>query len=242
VKEFLRKAVREAKQNSSWLSPHEEYERSIEEFLDRILADEAFSTGLREFQKKLADCGVNNGLSQVLLKVASPGVPDFYQGSELWQLSLVDPDNRRPVDYQRRIGMLEDLKRRETIDRIALIRELSAHPASDEMKLFVTCKLLVARRGGKELFLRGDYIPLHARGACAEHVCAFARALPQENRWAIAIAPRWTSGGIDWADTELLPPASAPPEWQDALTGLIHSTWQVSELLREIPVALLLNT
>jgi (1->4)-alpha-D-glucan 1-alpha-D-glucosylmutase len=241
VKEFLVKALREAKQNSSWLTPHEEYERSVQEFLDRILADENFRGGFKRFQQKLAACGARTGLSQVLLKVASPGVPDFYQGSELWQLSLVDPDNRRPVDYQRRIAMLEELKRRETLDRMALIRELASDPVRDEMKLYVTYKLLVARRSNQDIFLHGDYVPLAARGCCSERVCAFARVLPREGRWAIAVAPRWTAGLTDWADTELVPPESAPTEWQDALTGLIHSTWRVGELLKEIPVGLLLN-
>ncbi len=242
VKEFLVKALREAKQNSSWLTPHEEYERSVQEFVDRILADEGFLNGFTGFQHKLAACGARTGLSQVLLKVASPGVPDFYQGSELWQLSLVDPDNRRPVDYQRRIAMLEELKRRETVDRMTLVRELASEPVRDEAKLYVTYKLLVTRRSNQDLFLHGDYVPLTARGACAERICAFARVLPREGRWAIAVAPRWTVGLTDWADTELVPPEAAPEEWQDALTGLIHSTWRVGELLKETPVSLLLNT
>jgi (1->4)-alpha-D-glucan 1-alpha-D-glucosylmutase len=246
VKEFLVKALREAKQNSSWITPQEEYERSVQEFLDRVLADERFLNNFLEFQNKLAQAGARNGLSQVLLKIACPGVPDFYQGSELWQLSLVDPDNRRPVDYRHRIAMLDELKRRETIDHIALVRELAADPLRDEIKLFITYKLLVARRANQELFLHGDYIPIEARGACADRVCAFARALPKEGRWAIAIAPRWTAGLDDWSDTELVPPEIAPPQsdlaWQDALTGLTPATWSIGGLLREMPVALLVNT
>lgn len=246
VKEFLVKALREAKQNSSWITPHEEYERSVQEFLDRILGDERFLNNFLEFQNKLAQSGARNGLSQVLLKIACPGVPDFYQGSELWQLSLVDPDNRRPVDYQHRIAMLDELKRRETLDRMALVRELASDPLRDEIKLFITYKLLVARRTNQELFLYGDYIPIEARGACAERVCAFARVLPAEGRWAIAVAPRWTAGLHDWADTQLVPPDGAPPQlnltWQDALTGLTPATWRVGGLLREMPVALLVNT
>jgi (1->4)-alpha-D-glucan 1-alpha-D-glucosylmutase len=241
VKEFLIKALREAKQNSSWLQSHEEYETSVQEFLDRILADESFMSGFLEFHKTLARCGVRNGLSQVLLKISSPGIPDFYQGSELWQFSLVDPDNRRPVDYPRRIAMLDELKRRETVDRMGLIRELASGPERDEMKLYVTYRLLVTRRANQELFLRGDYIPLEARGAFAGHVCAFARALPGEGRWAIALAPRWTAGLDGWQDTELVPPQAASSQWQDALTGLFPTSWQVGDLLKEMPVALLMN-
>ncbi|MBV8904002.1 MAG: malto-oligosyltrehalose synthase, partial [Acidobacteriia bacterium] len=241
VKEFLVKALREGKQNSSWLQPHQEYERSAQEFVERLLGDASFMDDFRAFQNTLARCGICNSFGQVLLKIASPGVPDFYQGCELWQLSLVDPDNRRSVDYQRRTAMLDELKRRETLDRVALIRELAGEPWRDEMKLFVTWKLLASRRSHQELFLRGDYIPLAVRGASASRVCAFARALPQESRWAVAVAPRWSSGLSDWEDTEIVLPESAPAQWHDAITGLIPPSWLVGDLLREFPVGLWLN-
>ena len=119
IDEFLSKALREAKQNSSWIDPREEYEKAVKEFAARLLADEdRFLPDFHEFQSDLARRGARNSLSQLLLKIAAPGVPDFYQGSELWQFSLVDPDNRRPVDYKRRIAMLESLRRRETEDRL----------------------------------------------------------------------------------------------------------------------------
>ena len=241
MKEFVLKALREAKQNSSWIAPQEEYERAVEEFVARLLAGEPpFLPDFRQFQEVLARAGARNGLSQVLLKIASPGVPDFYQGSEFWQLTLVDPDNRRPVDYRRRIAALDALRRREAEDRISLIRELAADPRRDEIKMYVTHKALEFRRANKELFARGEYLPLLARGACAAHVCAFARKW--EDRWAVAVAPRWTTRLGDWDDTEILAPAGAPVEWEDALTALIPGSWRIAELFREFPVALLKST
>src|SRR5204863_9749445 len=132
IDEFLVKALREAKQNSSWIAPHEEYEHAVQEFVARILADEdCFMPDFLRLHTAVARHGARNGLGQVLLKIASPGVPDFYQGTELWHFSLVDPDNRRPVDYKRRTSMLEELRRRDAEDRIALIRDLAADPQRD---------------------------------------------------------------------------------------------------------------
>jgi (1->4)-alpha-D-glucan 1-alpha-D-glucosylmutase len=173
-------------------------------------------------------------------------VPDFYQGSEFWQFSLVDPDNRRPVDYHRRTAMLEELKRREAHDRLALIRELAADPAADAMKLFVTYKLLNARRAQQRLFTCGDYLPLTVHGAHAERVCAFARVLPEEGLWAVAVAPRWPAGIDDWGDTEIAPPHNASDQWkdiqwEDALIGYHAVSLRLGDLLREMPVALLVN-
>jgi (1->4)-alpha-D-glucan 1-alpha-D-glucosylmutase len=241
VKEFLMKALREAKQNSSWLAPHEEYENAVQGFVDRILApDTPFLGDFRDLQETIATAGARNGLSQLLLKITSPGVPDFYQGSEFCQFSLVDPDNRRPVNYAKRAAMLESLRRRESDDRIGLIREMAANPASDQIKLYVTYRALTFRRSNPQLFARGEYLPLEVRGACAGHVCAFARRW--EGRWAITVTPRWTLRLEDWADTVVVAPSDAPSEWQEELTGLIPAGWQVRDLLREFPVALLLGT
>jgi (1->4)-alpha-D-glucan 1-alpha-D-glucosylmutase len=238
LSEFLLKALREAKQNSSWIAPHEEYERAVQSFAEQIMADETrFLPDFLEFQADLARHGARNGLGQLILKIASPGVPDFYQGTELWQFSMVDPDNRRPVDYQRRTEMLDQLRRRDAEDRIGLVRELAADPQRDEMKLWVTSKALGFRKAHRELFARGEYLPLAARGACAAHVVAFARQFGEE--WAVVVAPRWTSRIPEWADTELVMPEGAPPEWVDALTGIIPPSWRLADLLREFPVAFL---
>jgi len=238
IHEFLVKALREAKVNSSWIAPHEEYEQAVNAFVTRILEDgERFVPDLRELHEFVARHGARNGLGQLILKVAAPGAPDFYQGSELWQFSLVDPDNRRPVDYKRRIAMLEDLRRREAEDRIGLIRDLAAHPQQDEMKLFVTVKALEARKQRRELFARGEYVPLAVRGSCARHICAFARR--HEGRWVAVVAPRWTSKVVVWGDTEVVLPEGAPREWTDCLTGLTPASFRAADLLREFPVAML---
>jgi (1->4)-alpha-D-glucan 1-alpha-D-glucosylmutase len=241
VKEFLRKALREAKQNSSWIAPQESYEDAVLEFVDRILAEDSpFRADFRAFQAEIAREGARNGLSQVVLKICSPGVPDFYQGCELWQLTLVDPDNRRPVDYKRRVALLDSLRKREAEDPVALVRALAAGPLLDETKLFVTWKGLELRKANLPLFARGAYVPLEARGACEKHVCAFARRLG--DTWAAVVAPRWTGRLADWGDTELVRPEGAPGEWRDAITGLVPASWRLADLLAEFPVALLVST
>ncbi len=236
VNEFLVKALREAKQNSSWIEPQEEYERAVQQFVERILGTGApFLPDFREFQAVLARYGARNGLGQLLLKIASPGVPDFYQGTELWSFTLVDPDNRRDVDHRRRIALLDVLRRREAEDRAALIRDLAGNLQQDETKLYVMYKALEFRRANQDLFSRGDYLALAARGTFADHVCAFARRLG--NQTAVAVVPRWTSQVEDWADTHLTLPHRGP--WQDVLTGVEARSDRIEDLLREFPVALL---
>jgi (1->4)-alpha-D-glucan 1-alpha-D-glucosylmutase len=240
VNEFLTKALREAKQHSSWMAPHEQYEEAVQQFAARILTDAGrFLPDFLDLQALVARHGIRNGLGQLILKIAAPGVPDFYQGAELWQFALVDPDNRRPVDYKLRAAMLEDLRRRESEDRIAVVRELAASPERDEMKLFMTYRALAFRSSRRDLFARGDYIPLEVRGAGARHVIAFARRL--DRQWAVAVAPRWTVGLTDWSTTELVLPEGAPSQWADAVTGLTPSSLCVADLLSEWPVALLAN-
>ncbi len=238
LREFMVKALREAKQNSSWIEPHEEYEQAVLKFIDAILQpDSRFAPDFAGFRRWLSRAGARNSLGQLLLKIAAPGVPDFYQGTEFWQLSLVDPDNRRPVDYRRRTEVLDALRRRESEDPIGLVRDLAANPLQDEMKLWVTHKALQFRKANRELFARGEYLALAVRGPCARHVCAFARRL--QELWAVVVAPRWSSRIEDWADTELLVPQDAPAGWRDVLTGLIPAGWRLADLMREFPVAML---
>src|SRR5262249_10239656 len=147
------------KLHSSWIAPHEAYEKAVEVFLDRILAgDTPFRADFLEFQRLLARLGAVNSLGQLVMKIGSPGVPDFFQGAELWQLSMVDPDNRRPINYERCRALLEDLRRREADDPGRLVRELAADPLQDEMKLYVTYRALVFRKSERELFARGEYL------------------------------------------------------------------------------------
>jgi (1->4)-alpha-D-glucan 1-alpha-D-glucosylmutase len=129
-----------------------------------------------------------NSLAQTLLKITSPGVPDFYQGTELWDFSLVDPDNRRPVDFAQRALWLEELQQLESKGLVSLLRELVAQPQDGRIKLYVMYKALNYRRAQRDLFTQGTYVPLTASGAGQDHVVAFARHFG--NHWALVAVPR----------------------------------------------------
>lgn len=212
IQAYMEKAIKEAKVNTSWVNPHEDWERAVAAFVAAVLdpmRSERFWGDLLPFQRKLARAGACNSLSQLLLKVVSPGVPDLYQGMELWDFSLVDPDNRRPVDFAERRELLGSLDARLASGRGALARELAAHYQDGQVKLYVTSQLLRLRRRVPELFLEGEYVPLSAQGERALNVIAIARRLGE--RSAIALGPRLVSGMLDrapdlvgeraWADT-----------------------------------------
>lgn len=205
LKGYMLKAVREAREQTDWLSPDTEYEAAIAGFIDYLFqAPEAgrFLADFRRFQRRVAQLGWLNSLSQLVLKATSPGVPDFYQGTELWDFSLVDPDNRRPVDYAMRSAMLDELLRQEERDRLALARRLVRSWSDGRVKLYTTLRLLRTRGGNPALFLEGEYLPLQASGVARGHVCAYARR--HGGTWAVAIAPRLLAA--------LVPPGALPLE------------------------------
>ncbi|MEM0980364.1 MAG: hypothetical protein AAGH78_08830 [Cyanobacteria bacterium P01_H01_bin.58] len=176
VADYVVKAVREAKVHTAWLRPDTDYENGFVEFTRAILtpdADNTFLAKLREFQGRIADYGIYNSLSQALLKLTLPGVPDLYQGNEMWDFSLVDPDNRRPVDYAHRRHELEQLQQAE--DRDWLLQNLLTYRQDGRIKLWVTHQGLAARQQYPDLFLRGDYQPLKVQGKAEESIIAFAR-------------------------------------------------------------------
>ncbi len=189
---FITKAAREAKQSTSWLSPNEAHERALRQFVSRILNSSTawrFLADFRRFQNRIAFHGALNSLSQVLLKIAAPGNPDLYQGTELWDFSMTDPDNRRPVDFQKRAGFLESLHR-PAVERVRLASLL--HNWTDgRIKLFLTTRALEFRRGHTELFQQGDYLPLYASGRMFQHVCAFMRIYKRES--LLVAVPRFTT-------------------------------------------------
>ena len=177
-------------------------------------------------QSRLAYYGALNSLSQLLLKIASPGVPDFYQGTELWDFSLVDPDNRRPVDFTKRVQLLKDLKKRESRSLDALIPELLVHWEDGRIKLYVTYKALNFRREHRGLFLEGEYIPLSGSGARKNNVVAFSRS--KGNQWVLVAVPRLTAkmaapgaplGERVWGESLLKIPPEAPRSWTNIFTG-----------------------
>lgn len=193
IRDYMMKAIREAKVNSSWISPHASYEEAVRSFIDSIMADvpgNKFLKELKPFQEMISSYGMFNSLSQTLLEIASPGVPDFYQGTELWDFSLVDPDNRRPVDYNRRMGQLDELKRSETeIGQRELVRKLISQRGNGKIKLYLIYKALNYRRNNRKLFESGEYLPLEAGGEKSYHVCAFTRRT--EDSALIVIVPRY---------------------------------------------------
>ncbi len=178
------KAAKEAKRRTSWAAPNEAYEQALVEFIRRVAEPERRNPFLDDFlvlQRRIGRIGMVNGLAQTLLKLTSPGVPDIYQGCELWQLALVDPDNRRPVDYERRRRMLRE-------DAARPLPELLRHWDDGAVKLGLLRRVLSLRREAPELFAAGAYQPLQVRGERAGHVVAFARQ--HGERLAIVVAPR----------------------------------------------------
>jgi len=258
LKEYLVKALREAKVHSLWHNPHQEYEQVVLEFVAAILRDDADNEFLPDFldlQGRLAYYGALNSLSQVLLKATVPGVPDFYQGNELWDFSLVDPDNRRPVDFKLRQKLLKELMTREARGDAFLLPELLAQWRDGRLKMFLTHKALQIRRGLSALFLEGDYLPLTVSGPQGDRVVAFARKLDQE--WVLVLAARFYSqltepetlplGERVWGGNFLMLPEDAPGNWRETLTGSLHQSIEtgdgqglpLAEVFRYLPVALL---
>lgn len=225
--EYMLKAVREAKQQTSWTTPNADYESALQAFIAGALADGEFVADLRAFMDELMTPGWVTSLSQTLLKLTAPGVPDIYQGCDLWDLSLVDPDNRRPVDYDLRQRLLSELEGMSPED-------IWARRDEGLPKLWLIRQALEVRRARPQAFgPRGAYEPLSAQGAKAAHVVAFSRGGE-----VIALAPRLVMGlGGDWADTALELPEGS---WRNALTDERFAGGVVSmaDALRRFPVAL----
>ena len=187
---YMLKAAREAKVRTSWASPNMEYEEALTQFIRAALErreGNVFLADFCAFNRRIVRFGLLNGLSQTLLKLAAPGVPDVYQGNELWDFSLVDPDNRRPVDYDLRRQLLEALAHDPAGDSL-LARALADDVADPRCKLLLHLRMLQLRRRDPELFRLGEYLPLKVTGQRAAHLCAFARRL--EGRLAVVLAPR----------------------------------------------------
>lgn len=227
---YMNKALREAKQKTSWTNPDQAYENNLKTLIDNILADRNFVDDLEEFVAFLAPLGWVNSLAQTLLKLTAPGIPDLYQGTELWDLSLVDPDNRRPVDYRLRHQLLQVLKS-------AALEEILRRMGEGLPKLWTICRALALRRAKPALFAPGAaYEPLRAEGSRADHVVAFMRG-----DGAITIVPRLVFKlGSRWEDTTLAVPAG---RWRNHLTGEIiqGARTGLAQLMARFPVCLLVR-
>lgn len=254
--DYVIKAVREAKIHTAWIKPDAEYEDAYIRFLTAILEpspDNLFFQDFLSFQKKIARFGVFNALSQTLLKIAAPGVPDFYQGTEVWDLNLVDPDNRRPVPYDSTMHVfLEQLQRRTAENVGDLISELLAAPQDGKIKLFLIYRALNARREHGDLFRYGTYVPLKAAGPLAHHVVAFARKHP--DGWMLAVIPRFLTyllqeaeaplGEKVWSGTHVVMPSGCPRSWYNVLTDRtvsVGSSFPVGNALEHFPVGLFIS-
>ncbi|MBV8528673.1 MAG: hypothetical protein JOZ75_10185 [Candidatus Dormibacteraeota bacterium] len=231
--EYMRKAVREAKQETSWLDPDAEYEEQMGAFVGEMLGDGEFIAEVDAFLRAMTPAWQIASLSQTLLKCVIPGVPDIYQGCELWDLSLVDPDNRRAVDYGRRAALLHGL---DQLDAMAIMRRRD----SGLPKLHVIREALALRARRPATFGPGSaYLWCDATGAKAEHAVISMRGAPGSGPGVVAVAVRLAHGlGADWQDTSVdLPPG----EWLNVLTGegVTGGTNRLAGLLDRFPVALL---
>ena len=273
ILQYMRKAAREGKTVTSWTRPDPAYEEDLERFVRGLLDGDTpggFRADLRSVVADLDRYGALNGISLAILKYASPGVPDLYQGCELIDRSLVDPDNRRPVDYDERSLVLQDMQALPNRSPEALeaqVGEIASTPSDSRAKLWVIQRLLGMRRGLPALFREGSYQPLEVRGPRARHLIAFLRSYEGRTMVVVAVRlfalldradqasagsrreahrPRLPLGEAGWAGTTLLLPAGfAGAAWSEQLTGARHA-WQGTEvelarLLRTFPGAVLLS-
>jgi (1->4)-alpha-D-glucan 1-alpha-D-glucosylmutase len=253
MKEYIVKAVREAKVHTAWLKPDTDYEDAFISFVEEILSPEDRNAFLREFlpfQRKINHFGILNSLSQTLIKITSPGVPDFYQGTELWDLNLVDPDNRRSVDFERRQAFLREIRARENGNILHLIDELLRTKEDGRVKLFLIYRALKTRNEHIEVFRDGAYIPLEGAGKLKDHIIAFARN--HEEKWGVTIVPRFLTDVIQegdypfgqgvWDDTHIFLPEGVSHSWENVVTNQYVDNGKkllIGEVLTHFPVALL---
>lgn len=260
IQEYMRKATKEAKENTSWINPNQAYDDALQQFVAAVIDDPAFTEQFRPLAEKVAQYGMYNSLSQTLLKLTSPGVPDIYQGNEVWDFSLVDPDNRRPVNYEQRQELLAALRRQlqpAGLNLTNFVQELIETRTDGRIKLYVTHQALAYRRTHPELFCSGEYLPLASDGSARASVCAFARQ--HEGQQALIVAPRLLArvlpnpaapplGSRVWGDARLtLPRGSSSSRYRHVFTGEVleasdfqgQATLQVADVFANFPVALL---
>jgi (1->4)-alpha-D-glucan 1-alpha-D-glucosylmutase len=263
IENYMLKAIREAKENTSWINQNKEYEAAVLSFVKALISpnsENRFLDDFLPFQRYVARIGLWNTLSQTLFKLTCPGVPDIYQGNELLDFSLVDPDNRRPVDYLDRERALDDLSRwAESSDPSALKTSGWFETLDDgRMKLYLIWKTLRLRRQHPNLFQNGEYLPLGVAGVNAKHVVAFARKF--ENSTLLVIGPRLLASLLGpsltdhsspppieahiWGDTHvILPPDDSGRKYRNVFTGQeldSKAAMNIAELLADFPTALCL--
>jgi len=251
---YFIKAAREAKHFTNWAEPDAAYESELTGFIERILnagESEAFLADLRAFAARVAYFGGLNILAQTLIQLTAPGVPDIYQGTELNDDSLVDPDNRRPVDYQARRRMLAEIRHAMQSQPAKAAASLLLGADLDRIKLYLIHTALRVRQQAPIVFSEGEYLPLAFNGDLERHGMAFARI--HNGHWYVTAVPRFfctvasEEGAVDrkdlWQETRLVLPDRAPQRWQNQLTRAFLEAHDhmisLHDLFATFPVALL---
>jgi (1->4)-alpha-D-glucan 1-alpha-D-glucosylmutase len=258
IRNYMLKAVREAKQYTSWLNPNENYEQAVSQFVCRCLnisTSPGFLKDFTEFESRIRKPGLYNALAQSLLHLTSPGVPDIYQGHELWQFSLVDPDNRRPVDFSKNRELLSEMDAtlaKPDLDRPLFITSLLSNMEDGRIKLFVLMQTLRFRHQHAALFRNGVYLKINIHGSGSDQLLAFARK--DQHNFAIIVVPRLMAHILSdeslhniWADTWLEIPQEAPRYYQElfsqnrvtAAPAEDYLQLYVQDIFELFPVALL---
>lgn len=256
ISRYVVKALREAKLHSSWTQVNEPYEEAVISFIQKILhpvEGNPFLKAFLPFCKKIAFYGIWNTLSQTLLKMTLPGVPDFYQGTELFDFHLVDPDNRQPVDFDKRKRFLTEILNNFSSDPLGLIEELLTHRSDGRIKLFLIARTLRSLNTHAALYQEGSYVPLAAAGRFKAHVIAYART--HKERCSITVVPRLLTGLVSehqyplgrrvWQDTAIVFPKKNASCLKNIFTGEIlkaAASVNVGRLLNHFPCALLEDT
>ncbi|TCD08440.1 malto-oligosyltrehalose synthase [Pedobacter frigidisoli] len=244
--QYIEKVLREAKKRSDWAEPDENYEQIVKAFADKMLnkTEKIYAT-IDSFLNRIADFGIINSLAQLVLKFTCPGVPDVYQGTDLWDLSLVDPDNRRPVNYKKRADFISELKADVTF------KHLWEERYSGKIKLRLTQLLINFRKENSLVFEKGDYFPIEITGKYAKHIIAFARKYKDKSVIVIlplglaAIAKNPEPEAFNWLDTQIILPKDLPTSWKNMVSGnngvkdFLNNGILVNQIFSEIPISLL---
>ncbi len=254
IKNYIEKAIREAKIHTEWLKPDTYYEEAYLEFIDKTLEDREDNEFLKDFikfQKKVANIAVFNSTSQLIVKLNTPGVSDFYQGTELWELSLVDPDNRRSVDFELRKKYLNEILKTKSKD--TLFQRLTKHKEDGKIKLYIMKEILDLKKEKSMLYQKGNYTPLEVKGKYRDNVMAFARTYRDE--WVVVVVPRFTSelsktsqmpvGEKIWGNTYIELPENIGGKSIDAVSKTeleFNQKVLISDIFGKYPGAVFTNT
>ena len=255
---YVIKAVREAMVYTRWTRPNTAHERAVVGFVKDIVTPthgDLFLNDFLKFQRKVAAYGMLNGLAQVLVKMTSPGVPDIYQGCDLWDFRLVDPDNRGPVDFRHRASLLDEIEKRSKQDPLRHARELVQNWHDGRIKLYLIWRILNLRRKYPRVFLDGQFLPMKTTGGREANLISYARR--RGDTWIMTIVPRWLARSKVppaltrlhkfWLGSHIALPANAPQSWLNVLTGETVKTSRLrraptlslADVFKNFPVAVL---